>query len=418
MNTRSKIISLSFVLGAIVWAIDSVVDWVFYRDHSNAGFTLFDVSGPELNMRLFILFCFVVFGFIISKIISKKDKVEQELRISENRFKEVAKYAQEWIWEVDTEGMYTYSSTAIESILGYKPEEIINKKCFFDFFDSDTKEESKKSVLNDFSEKKSFKNYLNKNIHKNGNSVWLSTSGVPILTDEGKLKGYRGIDENVTESKLAEDSLIALSTTFSAFSSVDLFEKISKHLTETLNIDYAFVGELIDTKDGVRVLGGLGKGKPLDQFEYDLENTPCENVIGKSVCSHPKSVQKLFPKDHLLVEMGIEAYVGAPIFDREGVASGIMVLLDTKPIQRPNVAKSLLQIFIERISVEIERLKTEEALLESKEKYKSLLNRIQAAVVVHGADTQILASNPKAHELLGLTENQLLGKSVIRKVCY
>ena len=53
----------------------------------------------------------------------------------------------------------------------------------------------------------------------------------------------------------------------------------------------------------------------------------------------------------------------------------------------------------------------EEALRESEEHYRSLIHRIQAAVVVHDADTQIIASNPKAQELLGLTEEQVLGKT-------
>jgi len=52
-----------------------------------------------------------------------------------------------------------------------------------------------------------------------------------------------------------------------------------------------------------------------------------------------------------------------------------------------------------------------ETLPESEEGYRSLIHKIQAAVVVHGSDTQIIASNPKAQELLGLTENQMLGKA-------
>ncbi len=49
-------------------------------------------------------------------------------------------------------------------------------------------------------------------------------------------------------------------------------------------------------------------------------------------------------------------------------------------------------------------------ILRSETKYRLLLQNIHAAVVVHGADTSILMSNPVAQELLGLTEDQLLGK--------
>ncbi len=60
-----------------------------------------------------------------------------------------------------------------------------------------------------------------------------------------------------------------------------------------------------------------------------------------------------------------------------------------------------------------ERKQAEKALRKSEEKYRSLIQRIQAAVVVHDADTKIIASNPKAQELLGLTQDQMLGKKAI-----
>jgi PAS domain S-box-containing protein len=60
-----------------------------------------------------------------------------------------------------------------------------------------------------------------------------------------------------------------------------------------------------------------------------------------------------------------------------------------------------------------ERKKAEEELRESEERYRSLIHKIQAAVVVHDADTRIIACNSKAQDLLGLTEDQMLGKTAI-----
>jgi PAS domain S-box-containing protein len=44
---------------------------------------------------------------------------------------------------------------------------------------------------------------------------------------------------------------------------------------------------------------------------------------------------------------------------------------------------------------------------------RSLIHRIQAAVVVHDADTKVIVCNSKAQELLGLTEEQMLGKAAM-----
>jgi PAS domain S-box-containing protein len=59
------------------------------------------------------------------------------------------------------------------------------------------------------------------------------------------------------------------------------------------------------------------------------------------------------------------------------------------------------------------RGQAEKALIKSEERLRSLIQNIQAAVVVHGADTEIVASNAKAQELLGLTEDQMFKKTAI-----
>jgi PAS domain S-box-containing protein len=52
-----------------------------------------------------------------------------------------------------------------------------------------------------------------------------------------------------------------------------------------------------------------------------------------------------------------------------------------------------------------------EILRASEEKYRTLIQKIRAAVVVHGADTRVLGANPTAQELLGMTEDQMVGKT-------
>ncbi len=161
--------------------------------------------------------------------VAEREKVAGFLRESEQRFRQVADNAREWIWEVDAEGTYTFSSPAVERILGYKPEEIVGRKHFHDFFHPDDREELTKAALETFSRKLSFNNFTNRNIHRDGRTVWLSTSGVPLLDDSGNLRGYRGIDTDVTERKCAEEAL----------------EKLNQELQAT-------VGELIRSNSQLR----------------------------------------------------------------------------------------------------------------------------------------------------------------------
>jgi len=139
--------------------------------------------------------------------ITEHKRAEQELRESEERFLQIAQNAQEWIWEVDAHGLYTYASPVVEKILGYKPEEVVREKHFYDLFHPEGREELKKAAFEVFAQKQPFLKLINRNVRKDGETAWLSTSGVPMLDEEGRLLGYRGADTDITERKQAEEAL-------------------------------------------------------------------------------------------------------------------------------------------------------------------------------------------------------------------
>ncbi len=102
--------------------------------------------------------------------------------------------------------------------MGYKPEEVLGKY-FYDFFLPDQREKLKNAALAAFAAKQPFRDFLNPNLHKNGQIVWLSTSGIPILDEQGNLLGYRGADIDITERREAE----ALSRNLIAKSPVGIY---------------------------------------------------------------------------------------------------------------------------------------------------------------------------------------------------
>jgi len=143
----------------------------------------------------------------LTREVDERKNIETALRKSEERFRQVVENAGDWIWEVNVEGLYTYASPIVERVLGYKPEEIVGKRYFYDFFAPDVKEELKKAALEAFTKRESFKGFVNPNIHKNGSSVIMETSGTPIIDEKGNLCGFRGADKDITERKKAETAL-------------------------------------------------------------------------------------------------------------------------------------------------------------------------------------------------------------------
>jgi len=162
------------------------------------------VDSMMLTILLFPLLFFLVYK-PFRWYIDRQKKAENELIMSEMRFRDISENAREWIWEVDSGGKYTFASPVIEKILGHTCEEVIGRH-FYDFFHPDDRDQLKMEALEAFSNKQSFRNFINRNIHKNGSTVWLSTSGIPII-DNGELLGYRGADMDITDRKILEERL-------------------------------------------------------------------------------------------------------------------------------------------------------------------------------------------------------------------
>ena len=64
--------------------------------------------------------------------------------------------------------------------------------------------------------KQPFRDFINGNLHKNGDIVWLSTSGVPGARCQGNLLGYRGANIDITERRKSQEALEIANTQLKA----------------------------------------------------------------------------------------------------------------------------------------------------------------------------------------------------------
>ncbi len=340
----------------------------------------------------------------IAHDITVRKAAEEALIRNEEKYRTLAENLPQKIFFKNKNSVYISCNESYAADLGINSTEITGKTDY-DFFPeelaeryrSDDKMITETGVTQDIEEP-----YLH-----DGKQIWVHTVKTPVRDDEGDITGVLGIFWDITQQKKAEDALKSLATTFSAASEKELFNEVSMHLAKTLDVDYAFIGELIEGADRVRVLSCVGKGELIDPFEYDLADTPCANVMGQSICCYPSGVQQLFPKDYLLTEMGIEGYIGAPLFNGEGQPIGIMVLLDSKPISSVEIIENHFHIFNLRVSSEIERMRATVALRESEEKYFSLISNISSVTWISDAEGRTIFISPNIEKIYGYTSEEI-----------
>jgi len=167
------------------------------------------------------------------------------------------------------------------------------------------------------------------------------------------------IVRDITDRKKAENTLQLILKETSYRTGEEYFRSLVHQLAITLGIRYALVGELIGN-NRIRTLSVCSGDGFAENFEYDLKHTPCDNVMQRSICLYQRDVQQQFPQDELLVEMGVESYLGAPVIDIKGRIWGVLVVMDTCPMEEVPQARQLLEFFASRAAAELVREKVEE----------------------------------------------------------
>lgn len=138
--------------------------------------------------------------------ITEYRRMQGELKASEERFRGLVESTNDWVWEADHNGVYTYVSPKVYDLLGYSPEEVLGRTPF-DLMLPDEAKRIAAAFQEIVAARAPFSRMENRNLHRDGHEVILETSGVPFFGPEGELLGYRGMDRDITDRKRAEEQL-------------------------------------------------------------------------------------------------------------------------------------------------------------------------------------------------------------------
>ena len=135
------------------------------------------------------------------------EEQRHKLGESAHHYSLLAQHSRVITWELDIHGIYVDISSTAETILGYRPDEIIGKKHFYDLCPESQREEFQREGLRLLRLGEPVTDVVNAMVAKSGQIVWVSSSGIPIRDAQGQLTGYWGTDTDITDRKLAEESL-------------------------------------------------------------------------------------------------------------------------------------------------------------------------------------------------------------------
>ena len=325
--------------------------------------------------------------------ITDRKTLEEKLKEEKKRFEDIASHIGEWVWEVDREGRYTYSSSVVEKILGYKPEEVIGR-FFYEFFLPEERETLKRRAFEIFSKKRPFHKFLNKLLRKDGKVVIVETDGVPVLSDDGELLGYRGADHDVTERMETERKLRESEERFKSITN-DVMNAVEVgFLLLDRNHRIAWVNSTFEKYFGIKREELIGKGK---------EEVVKERI--KFIFENPDEFERrvLSSKDKSPHVDAFECHV-LPGENREER----WLEYRCQPIETGFYAGGCVELYYD-VS---ERKRLECKLRESIEIFRSIAEYAKDAIIMIDDDGSVIFWNKMAEKMFGYRAEEVIGKDV------
>jgi diguanylate cyclase (GGDEF)-like protein/PAS domain S-box-containing protein len=199
-----------------------------------------------------------------------------------------------------------------------------------------------------------------------------AANGTPLQT--------LGTVQDITEQQLTRQALTALATSFAPLSGEAFYEAVSHHLVESLGLEYAFVARLSSDMSRAEILAGWSTDGSLSRFSYDLEGTPCADVLQQHQLICAADVQDLYPRDRMLVDMGAQAYIGSALLDKQQQPVGLLVALHRRPLQQAEMATGLMQLFVDRVGAEMQRSRAEQQSAQA-DRYRQIVLKFSSRFI-------------------------------------
>ena len=312
----------------------------------------------------------------LEKEIKEREKIEQALRESEEKYRSIFESLQDVYYQTDQEGRITIISPSVYSQAGYDPKQLIGRPVT-DFYINPSDRED---FIQEIKKSGALYDYELKLKARDGKVIDASVSSRIMIGKNGKPIGVEGVLRNITERKKMKEELIHLSTAVKL--SADGF------IIADLDANIIAVNEAVLKKHG---------------FKQKKE------MIGKNSFQFiaPEDREKLLPAIKKMTKKGYIEGVEYRILTKDGrkipvEANGVILKgEDGRP-----------KGFVATVRDVSERKQAEEALRESEENYRQLADSITDVFFEMDKDLRYTYWNKASENLTGIPAEKALGKSL------
>jgi len=237
MKTEHKVIVLSVAFFVFVCLIDSFVESFVFHKTAFWDSLIFDVPKEAVFHRTLITACFLVLGLIVSRTLKKqrraeerltdrtanmaevnarltqeiaeRNKLEEELRAGEDRYRTVADFTHDWEFWVGPDGKFLWVAPSCKRVTGYSAEEFMEDAALFhDIVHPDDRDMMMRHTSDSLRREQHIPHSLDfRIIRRDGEIRWINHVCQPVHSDDKRLLGRRASNRDITERRRMEQAL-------------------------------------------------------------------------------------------------------------------------------------------------------------------------------------------------------------------
>jgi PAS domain S-box-containing protein len=309
------------------------------------------------------------------KDVTERTAAQIALKNSELRFRTLAANAPAGIFETNIAGETIYVNEKMSEYTGLSFDELLGINWIESVHPEDRKQLQKEWSENVHQKKESSSEY--RMLDKHGNIKWISGKAVPVYDKDEQHTGYLGTVFNITKEKMA---LLALKE------SEEKYRTLVEQASDGIYIANT-AGKIVIVNPNACKLTGYSENELLQMSIYDF-------VTEADLEKEPFRFEELRQGKTVVIKRKFKIKNGT-LLNVECIAN---MLSDGR-----------ILVFARDIT---ERLKAEQALRESEEKYRTLVEQASESIYIADSNGKVATVNSSACRLSGYSEAELLGMSI------
>lgn len=363
--------------------------------------------------------------------VTERKRAEEALRESEDKYRHLVEDVSDWVWETDENIVFTYSSPRVRDIIGYEPNEIVGHTPF-DFMSQEQAQQTLDGVKSYVEQVAPIASFSNAMLRKDGGTAVVEFGGFPIFDVAGIFCGYRGTARDITDRVRAEEALrerlefekvlmtISVELINSPLDQID--SRINRALRvvgEYMGVDRCHVYQFDETAiSGTRTHEWCAEGAmpaidvlkmaTTQDYGWFAERMATgEPLVIPRLSDLPEEAQ---PGKGVLMGLGVKSLTNVPMICQGRFIGFVGFESVGKEKAWTEEGVALLKIVGEILLNAMERQRGEEALRESEDKYRRLVEDVSDFVFEVDENMVLTYGSPKVRDILGYEPEEIVGR--------